>query len=154
MAYIPLGGSEETRIIFEGGFPEHLASLGASEQLNLLTKLRNMASEDAPPDQYVYERIGNLDIIKFSESGRIYSKVVTYIPEGNTEYHVIYVLYVDEDHEYDRGELGKYSHLAQRKLDAITDLEIVEDVERYLEEHNALTAADMDDLLDGGSSNG
>ncbi len=148
MAHIPLGGSEETHVIFDGGFPDHLASLSASEQWDLLTKLRNIAKETAPPDGYVYEQIGNLDIIKFSGAGRAYTKVVTFIPEGNTNYHIIYVLYVDEDHEYDQGELGKFSQQAQQKLEIITDLDSVEDVEAYLEAHNSLTADDLDDLLD------
>lgn len=147
MAYIPLGGSEETHVIFEGRIPEQLARLEASEQRELLTKLKNVAEGDAPPDSYVYENIGNLDIIRFSDGGRAYSKVITYIPEGNTQYHVVYVLYVDEDHEYNRGELGKFSHRARRKLDAITDLESVENVESYLEDHDSLTADDLDDLL-------
>ncbi|WP_135827575.1 hypothetical protein [Halorussus halobius] len=147
MAYVPLGGSEETHVIFEGSVPDQLASLGTSEQRELLTKLRNIAAADAPPDSYVYENIGNVDIIRFSGAGRAYSKIITYIPEGNTQYHVVYVLYVDEDHEYDRGELGKFSYRAQQKLDAITDLESVENVESYLEDHDSLTASDLDDLL-------
>lgn len=148
MAYIPLGGSEETHVIFDGGFPEHLAGLSASDQLDLLTRLRNIAKEDAPPDGYVYEQIGNLDIIQFSGSGRVYTKVVTDIPEGNTQYHIVYVLYVDEGHEYDRGDVGIFSQQAQQKLDTITDLASVEDVEAYLDEHDSLTAEDLDDLLD------
>ena len=148
MAHIPLGGSEETHIIFEGGIPKHLANLSASEQRDLLTKLLNIAKETAPPDGYVYEQIGNVDIIRFSGAGRTYTKVVTFIPEGNTSYHIIYVLYVDEGHEYDQGELGKFSHQAQQKLETITDLDSVEDVEAYLETHDSLTADDLDDLLD------
>lgn len=148
MAYIPFGGSEETHIIFEGGFPDHLANLSASEQRDLLTKIRNIAKEDTPPDGYVYEQIGNLDIIKFSEAGRAYTKIVTFIPEGNTQYHIMYVLYIDKDHEYDQGKLGKFSQQAQTKLESITDLESVENVEAYLEKHNSLTAEDLDDLLD------
>ncbi|PGF17181.1 hypothetical protein CP556_14360 [Natrinema sp. CBA1119] len=148
MAYIPLGGSEETHVIFDGGIPTHLADLSASEQRDLLTKLRNIAREDAPPDGYVYEQIGNLDIIKFSGTGRTYTKVVTFIPERNTHYHIIYVLYVDEDHDYDQGGLGKLSQQAQQTLEMITNLESVKDVETYLEDQNSLTADDLDDLLD------
>lgn len=73
--------------------------------------------------------------------------MITYIPEGNTQCHVIHVLYVEEDHEYDQGKLGKFSHQAQQKLDTITDLESVEDVEAYLEERDSLTVDDFDDLL-------
>lgn len=148
MTYIPLGGSEETHIIFDGGIPTHLAGLSASEQRDLLTKLRNIATGETPPDGYVYEQIGNLDIIKFSGAGRAYTKVVTFIPEGNTYCHIIYVLYIDEDHEYDQGELGKFSQQAQQTLEMITDLESVENVEAYLKAHNSLTADDLDDLLD------
>lgn len=148
MAHIPLGGSEETHVIFDGGIPAHIAELSASEQRDLLTKLRNIAKEDAPPDRYVYEQIGNLDILKFSRAGRVYSKIITYIPEGSTHYHIIYVLYVDEDHDYDQGELGEFSQQAQQTLEMITDFESVEDVEAYLETHNSLTADDLDELLD------
>lgn len=147
MAYIPLGGSEETHIIFEGSIPNHLATLGASAQRDLLTKLKNIAEEDAPPDSYVYEQIGNIDIIRFSGSGRAYTKVITDVPEGNTQCHIVYVLYIDGDHEYDQGELGRFSHQAQQKLETITDLVSVENVELYLEKHNSFTSADLDDLL-------
>ena len=149
MVPVRLGGSEETHFIFEGGVPQHLASLTATEQRELLTKLKNMAEGEAPPDKFLYERIGNLDIIRFSSDGRAYSKVVTYIPEGNTQYHIVYVLYVDAEHEYDQGELGKFSQQAQQKLERITDLESVDDVDSYLEKHNSLTAGDLEDLLDG-----
>jgi len=98
VAYIPLGGSEETHIIFEGNFPEHLARLDASQQRDLLVKLRNIAKEDAPPDSYVYEQIGNLDIIKFNEKGRVYAKVITYIPEGNTQFDLLPRLKSRESH--------------------------------------------------------
>ncbi len=108
-----------------------------------------MAEGEAPPDKFLYERIGNLDIIRFSSDGRAYSKVVTYIPEGNTQYHIVYVLYVDAEHEYDQGELGKFSQQAQQKLERITDLESVDNVDSYLEKYNSLTAEDLDDLLNG-----
>ncbi|QZA89493.1 hypothetical protein K0C01_04990 [Salinarchaeum sp. IM2453] len=148
MKRIPLDGSKETHIIFEGNIPGHLDTLNASEQRDLLTKLSNIANKDASPDAYTYEKIGNLDIFKFSKDGRIYSKVVTFVPEINPKYHIIYVLYVDEDHEYDDGKLGRFSQQAQQKLENVTDLESVEDIEAYLEANNSLTSGDLDDLLD------
>lgn len=147
MNYVPLGGDEETRVIFEGTIPEHLNELDGTGQRDLLAKLHDIATAEAPPDSFVYETIENLDIIKFSEAGRIYAKVVTGIPEGNTHYHVVYVLYVDADHEYDRGDLVEYSAAAQARLDRATSLTDLDDVEQYLDDHDSLDADDLADLL-------
>jgi hypothetical protein len=56
---IPLGGSEETHVVFDGAFPSHLEDLSAAEQRALLTRLRTVAESDAPPDQFVYEQSRN-----------------------------------------------------------------------------------------------
>ncbi|WP_254861656.1 hypothetical protein [Halovivax gelatinilyticus] len=150
MSYVPLGGPEETHIIFEREFPAHLDALDVTEQRNPLSKLHTLASSDAPPDQYVYEQIGTLDIVRFSDAGRLYTKVLTHVPDGNSSYHIVYVLYVDRTHQYDQGKLGKFSQQARQKLDTITDLSSVRRVESYLDEHDSLTADDLDELLDDG----
>lgn len=148
MEYIPLGGDEETYVIFDTGLPNHLENLGANEQRDVLEKLRDIASSAAPPDSFVYEQIKNIDVLKFSEEGRIYSKVVANIPEGNTQYHVVYVLYVDEDHDYDQSDLVEYNVQAQTILDALTNLAELSDVERYLDEHDALDKSDLEELTE------
>lgn len=148
MGYISLGGDEETHVIFEGSSTNHLEELGANKQRDVLEKLRDVASSDAPPDAFVYERIKNIDVLKFSKDGRIYSKIVTDIPQEGTQYHVVYVLYVDEDHDYDPTDLAEYNVEAQTKLDALTDLTDVTDVERYLDEHNSLDERDLEELTE------
>ena len=148
VAHIPLGGSEETHIVFHEGIGSHLGELSANEQRDLLKTLRNVADSDAPPDNFVDEKIGNLDIIRFSKGGRIYSKIVTSIPQGNTEYHVIFVFYIDEDHDYNRGDLATYSQGAQQRMEQAISLSTVDDVALYLEEQDSLTAEDLTDLLD------
>lgn len=107
----------------------------------------DIAGSDAPPDADIYEQIRNIDILKFSEEGRICSKIVTGIPQGNTHYHVIYVLYVDEDHDYDQSDLSEYNIVAQNKLKRVTRLTELHDVERYLDDHNSLDEGDLADLL-------
>lgn len=148
MSPIPLGGSEETHVVFDGAFPSHLENLSAAEQRALLTRLRTIAESDAPPDQFIYERIGTIDVLTFSEKGRIYSKVVTFVPEDDTEYHIVYVLYVDEDHEYARSDLAEFSRAAQVKLERITEFSTVDSVSQYLERHDSMTAGELAELLE------
>lgn len=148
MGYIPLGGREETHVIFDGGIPTHLAELGATEQRDVLKKLLDIARSEASPDAFIYEQIRNIDILKFSAKGRIYSKVVTEIPQGNTHYHVVYVLYVDGTHDYDQSDLSEYNIVAQNKLKRLTRLTELHDVEQYLHEHDSLDEDDLADLLE------
>lgn len=148
MSRIPLGGNEETHVIFDGDVPNHLADLSATDQRDVLKKLRDIASSSAPPDAFVYEQIKNIDVLKFSEDGRIYSKIVTEIPQGNTHYHVVYVLYVDDAHDYDQSDLAEYNVVAQNKLNRITRLTELEDVEWYLDDRDSLNADDLAYLLD------
>lgn len=150
MGYVPLGGDEETHIIFLKNLPDHLNRLDANEQRESLTKLKNVANAEAPPDQYVYERIGNLDILRYSDPGRIYTKIVTNIPEANSLYHIIYVLFIDNDHEYSQGRIAKYSNIAQQKLDDITSLSSSDIVEEYLEAHNSIDEAEIEEIVDRG----
>lgn len=148
MSRVPLGGSEETHVIFDGDIPTHLSELDATDQRDVLKKLQDIAGSSAPPDAFVYEQIKNIDVLKFSEKGRIYSKIVTGIPQGNTHYHVVYVLYVDDDHDYDQSDLAEYNITAQNKLNRITRLTELEDVEWYLDDRDSLSETDLTDLLE------
>lgn len=148
MSRIPLGGNEETHVIFDGDVPNHLADLSPTDQRDVLKKLQDIASSSAPPDAFVYEQIKNIDVLKFNEGGRIYSKIVTEIPQGNTHYHVVYVLYVDDAHDYDQSDLAEYNVVAQNKLNRITRLTELGDVEWYLDDRDSLNADDLAYLLD------
>lgn len=139
MAPIPLS-DEETRIIFGEEAGEGLDALDAPQQEQVLRKLLDVMEGAAPPSKYVYEQIGNLDIYRKGDMIRIYAKAVDNIPRGNTMYHVVYVFYIDEAHDYHRKHLAKFSPRAQQKLERITNLETVEDVEAYFERKNALDA--------------
>lgn len=113
MSRVPLGGKEETHVIFDGEIPTHLTELDGTDQRDVLKKLLDIAGSSAPPDAFVYEQIKNIDVLKFSEDGRIYSKVITGIPQGNTQYHVVYVLYVDGDQLDGVGRCGMVSRRAR-----------------------------------------
>ena len=148
MGYVPLGGNEETHIIFLGNLPDHLNRLTENEQRESLTRLKNIANEAAPPDNYVREKIKNIDILQYSGEGRIYAKIITNIPEGNSLYHVIYVLFIDKDHEYSLGKIGKYNAEAQQKLAELTSLSTVNGVEEYLEEHNSIDEDEIVEMIE------
>jgi hypothetical protein len=67
---------------------------------------------------------------------------------GNAEYHVIYLFYIDDDHDYPHEKLAMYSPQAAEKAETVTALSTVDDVEVYLEEHDALDADDLRELRD------
>ncbi|PSP49636.1 hypothetical protein BRC67_10720, partial [Halobacteriales archaeon QH_3_68_24] len=101
----------------------------------------------APPSSFVHERIANLDIITVGDQGRLYTKVVDEIPRGNTEYHVIFLFFIDPSHDYPHKVLAEYSPEAEEKAETATSLETVDDVEEYLEELDALDEDDLRELL-------
>jgi phage-related protein len=148
VGYVPLGGDEETHIIFLGNLPDHLSRLNANEQRDSLTKLKNVANEEAPPDNYIYEQIKNIDILRYSDKGRIWTTIITNIPEKNSVYHVIYVLFIDAEHDYSQGQLGRYNVEAQQKVDEMTSLSTVDKVEDYLKEHDSIDEDGIKELLE------
>ena len=147
MSKIPLT-DEDSRVIFAGEAASNLDSLEGSEQEQVLTRLCAILESDAKPSSLVYERIGLLDIFAVGSQIRLYTKVVDEIPRGDAEYHLIYVFYIDDDHEYNQTDLATYSPAAEAKLEEATSLETVRDVDAYLDKMDALDADDLRDLLD------
>ncbi|WP_136690058.1 hypothetical protein [Halorhabdus amylolytica] len=146
MSRVPLS-DEETRVIFAGEAAANLSELDASEQEAVIQRLLNIVESEAPPSSFVYERIANLDIITVGDQGRLYTKVVDEIPRGNTEYHVIFLFFIDITHDYPYKALAEYSPSAETMAEEVTDLESVSDVDAYLEQHDALDEDDLRDLL-------
>jgi len=144
---IPLT-DEETRVIFAGEAAANFGTLEGSEQRQIISRLVNILENEAVPSALVHEQIGNLDIYTAGDQMRLYCKVVDQIPRGNAEYHVIYLFYIDDDHDYPREKLATYSPQAAEKAETVTALSTVDDVEHYLEEHDALDADDLRDLRD------
>lgn len=145
MSRVPLT-DEETRVIFAGEAAENFGSLEGSEQRDVLNRLINILESDVIPSSLIYERIGNLDIYTVGEQIRLYSKVVDEIPQGNSEYHVIFLFYIDDDHDYKNKTLATYSPRAEAKAERVTSLRTISDVEEYLEKQNALDADDLRDM--------
>ena len=146
MSRVPLS-DEETRIIFAGEAASNLQSLEGSEQKQILNRLVNILESGASPSALVHEQIGNLDIFVVGDQIRLYTKVVDEIPRGNSAYHVIYLFYIDDDHDYENTTLATYSPEAKQKAEKVTAIETVSNLEAYLEEQNAMDADDLRDLL-------
>jgi len=72
---------------------------------------------------------------------------VSRVPLGDSQYHVIYLFYIDDDHEYEQRTLATYSPEAKEQVERITALDTVSDVESYVAEQDALDAEDLRDLL-------
>lgn len=146
MSRVPLS-DEETRVIFAGEAAAGFAELDASEQEEVIRRLLNIVTSEAPPSSFVYEHIANLDIITVGDQGRLYTKVADEIPRGNTEYHVIFLFFIDSYHDYPRKVLAEYSQSAEAKAEEVTELETVPDVDQYLTDHGALDEDDLRGLL-------
>ncbi|CAM2996671.1 hypothetical protein [Halobacterium salinarum] len=146
MSYVSLS-DEETKVIFAGEAATDFAALDASEQEEVITRLLNIVTSEAPPSSFIYERIANLDIITVGDQCRLYTKVVDEIPRGDTEYHVIYLFFIDPYHDYPHKALAAYSPSAEAKAEEVTALEQVSDVEQYFADHDALDEDDLRDLL-------
>jgi hypothetical protein len=144
---IPLT-DEETRVIFAGEAAANFGAPGGSEQRQLISRLVDILESDAVPSALVHEQIGNLDIYTAGDQMRLYCKVVHQIPRGNAEYHAIYLFYIDDDHNYPREKLATYSPQAAEKAETVTVLSTVDDVEDYLEDHDALDVDDLRELRD------
>ena len=147
MSRVPLSDNE-TRVIFAGECESNLAALEGREQRAVLNRLLSIVENPSNPRAFVHERIQNLDIITAGDQIRLYSRVVEDIPQGDSVFHVIYIFYIDDDHDYQNYELSTYSVEAQNLVEIVTALELVSDVEEYFEEMNALDADDLRDLLD------
>ena len=146
MSRVPLS-NEKTRIIFAGEAASNFESLEGSEQRQILKRLVNILENDVKPSSLVYEQIGNLDIFAVGDQIRLYTKVVDEIPRGNAEYHVVYLFYIDDDHDYENKTLATYSPKAERKAEKVTSIDTVPNLEAYLEENDAMDANDLRDLL-------
>ena len=146
MSRVPLS-DEESRVIFAGEAASNLGALEGSEQKQVINRLVTILESETKPSSLIYERIGNLDIYTVGSQIRLYTKVVDEIPRGNAEYHVIYLFYIDDDHDYENKKLATYSPEAKTKVERITNLQTVPDVEQYLNENDALDAVDLRDLL-------
>lgn len=146
MSYVSLS-DEETRVIFAGEAAAGFAALDASKQEEVITRLLNIVTSEMPPSSFIYERIVNLDIITVGDQGRLYTKVVDEIPRGDTEYHVIFLFFIDPYHDYPHKALAEYNLGAEVKAEEVTALEKVPDVEQYFADHDALTEDDLRDLL-------
>lgn len=146
MSEIPLS-DEETKVIFAEESRDNLAELDPTKQAEVINRLLNIVRSASDPSRFIYEKIRNLDIIRVGDQIRLYTKVVVNVPEGNKEYHAIYIFYIDDKHDYDHNVIATFSRHAQATLSEITNLDTVGDVEAYMDSHDALGEEDLADLL-------
>lgn len=147
MSRIPLS-DEETRFIFAGEARSNLSDCDPSDQRQIINRLIDIANRQSPPSQLIHEKIQNIDIFTAGDQCRIYTKAVTFVPEDNPTYHIIFLLYIDDTHDYENRVLAEYNQKSQMLLDAVTSLESVTDIEDYLQHHNALSPDDLRGLVD------
>ena len=69
------------------------------------------------------------------------------LPKGDKEYNVLFVSYVDT-HNYRSAQLRTFNDAARQRLQEVTRLRDVGDVEAYLEELKAFTAEEIKERID------
>lgn len=148
MSVVPLS-DEENYAIFTESYGKSMAGLGRDQQLQVLKRLYKTLDSDAP-QHYIYETVegcDELEVIRAGNSLRIYCRLVMGVPHGNKTYNVLFVFYVD-DHNYRSGDLERFDERAEERLVNLTDLSSVDDVDAYLEEHDAKQAEFLKKQID------
>jgi len=143
---VPLS-DEETYVIFTEKSLAGLQSLDGSKQQQVLQKLLAITESASPPSQLVYEQIGSIDIFAAGGQMRLYTKIVDNIPEDNSTYHFVYVIYIDDTHEYNQADLVEYDPIAVSLAEAAVSLGSVESVDEYLSDKPAFDSDDLSDML-------
>jgi hypothetical protein len=143
--YIPLT-DEDTFLIFAGEAKRNLEALDRGQQDAVIDRLSTVVGSAAPPSAYVYERIGNLDIVTVGDQGRLYTRIVEDVPRGNARYHLVYLFFIDATHDYPRTALATYTEAAAAKATKATSLDTVASVDAYLDRMNALDSEDLSGL--------
>jgi hypothetical protein len=146
VAYIPLS-DDETRLVLSEESVSNLGSLGSDRQRQVLKKLIDVADHEAPPSELRYEQIADLDIYAVGSDCRLYAKAVDSLPPDDADYQLLFVFYIDESHEYDNATLHEYNERAKQRVDEVSTLTTVDEVETLFERVNALTVDDLRDLL-------
>mgnify|MGYP006296066865 CR=1 FL=1 len=147
MSRIPLS-DEETKVIFTEEAKRNLDALTADVQPPVLKQLLTLTEKTTPPSTSAYKQIGNLDIFRVDDKCRLYTKIVENIPDGNSTYHVVFLLYIDAYHEYRDQDVSTFSASAQRYADLVHSIETLDSIESFLEERGAIGAGRLRKMLD------
>lgn len=145
---VPLS-DEENYAIFPDTFGDSLRLLDADDQVQVLKRLLTMLESDAP-QRYIYETVTGceeLQVIRAGDYLRILCRLVMGVPHEDKMYNVLFVFFVD-DHKYRNAVLQRLDDVAATRLRILTDFSTVDDVDDYLDEHNAKQAEFLREQLD------
>lgn len=140
---------EENYAITAEQFGDGMASLGAPDQRRVFKRLLTIL-DSSNPQYYIYETVegcDELEIIREGDSLRIYCRLVMGIPQNNTYYNVLFVFFVD-NHGYNPATLDQLDEAAKQWLTEIRTFSTVDNVDAYLEDHDAKPAEYFAERLD------
>lgn len=140
---------EENYAILAEQFREGMSSLGAADQRRVFKRLCTILDSNNP-QYYIYETLKGCDelqVVREGDSLRIYCQLVMGIPQNDKHYNVLFVFFVD-DHNYDPATLGHLDEAAKQWIEEIMDFSTVENVDSYLEKHDAKTVEYFANRLD------
>lgn len=139
---------EENYAILAEQFGEGISSLGTADQRRVIKRLYTILDSNNP-QYYIYETVEGceeLEVIREGDSLRIYCRLVMGIPQNNKHYNVLFTFYVD-NHDYEPTTLSRLDKAAEQWLEEITELSAVEEIDTYLQKHEAKTAESFADRL-------
>jgi hypothetical protein len=140
---------EENYAVLAEQFGEGMSSLGVTDQRRVVKRLYTVLDSDSP-QYYIHETVegcDELEVIREGDSLRIYCRLVMGIPQNDKHYNVLFAFYVDK-HGYEYETLSALDEAAMEWFEEITDFSTVENVDSYLEEHDAKTAEFFASRLD------
>lgn len=141
---------EENYVVMAETFTGSLADLNdKTRQVNVLKEIHKLLDSHTPA-RYIYEDIEGCDELqnlRVSDDIRVFCRLVMGIPQGNKEYNILYVFYVDP-HEYRGEQLERFDDAAKERLEEATSFDYVGDVDEYLAEMDAFDAADIKQRID------
>lgn len=149
MSVVELSDDETVAILAET-FTNGLSDLGdRSRQVAVLKRIHQLLDSSAP-QHFIYETVqgcDELEVIRAGDDLRIFCRLVMGIPEGDKQYNVLFVFYVDP-HEYRAQQLATFDVAAEQRLIEVTSFDDVDDVSGYLDEMNAFTSEEIGDRID------
>lgn len=117
---------------------DSFGDLDKTEQLQVFKRVYTTLDSNSP-DYFIYEALEGheeLEVIRAGEYLRIYCRLVMGIPQGTKMYNVLFLFYVDK-HRYRSAVTRRFDRRAADRVDSVTGLETVDDVEEFLEENDA-----------------
>lgn len=142
MAAIPLSDDENVAIFTQPAFSA-LSGLEQEQREQFLKRVLELL-ESPTPKHFIEKEFSNCDELQQLRAGDILRGLCRLLM-GVHGYNILFVFYVTK-HKY--RQLALYDQQACEVVERVTNIEYIEDIESYLSERDAMTAEDIEDIIE------